>query len=80
MKEILDMIPIIFFTRDRQNETDWQESTNHQLIDAEYVDEDLVNLNIFGHRKDYQVQFKLSSFIKLLEAREIPLHSSGGTE
>ena len=76
MIEKLDTIPIIFFRRDRRKEVDWEKSPTHPLLDAEYVDTDLVNLIIFGDHKDYQIQFKLSAFIRMLKARGIPLHDT----
>lgn len=73
MREQLDTIPIIFFEKNRSKEADWKESPTHTLMDVEHTDTDVISLNILGYRDDYQLQFKLSAFLNLLKARDIPL-------
>ena len=78
MSEVLDMIPIEFWRKHKDE--DWVKSPVQYLLDAEYADEDIVNLNLIGYTKEYQVQFKISKFLELLEARGISLQTSEKTQ
>lgn len=70
MSENLDMIPTELFHRKVPD--NWSEDPILYLLDAEYVDTNVINLNILGKKNEYQIQFKLSKFIELLVARGIP--------
>ena len=78
MKENLDMIPTEFFYRKLPD--DWPQDPILYLLDAEYVDSDVINLNILGQENEYQIQFLLSKFLQLLKERGIPSPNSGGKD
>lgn len=77
MNEELDMIPSIVWFK----EITWGEYKRRNgahLIDVEYSDDDLMALNIFGPKYDYQIQLKISALQELMKKRGIP--SLGDTE
>jgi len=78
MRENLDMIPTEFFHRKLPD--DWPQDSVLYLLDAEYFDSDVINLNILGEENEYQIQFLLSKFLQLLKERGIPLQASGGKD
>ena len=78
MRETLDMIPTEFFHRKLPD--DWPEEPVLYLLDAEYADTDVINLNLIGQENEYQIQFCISKFFELVEARGIPLPTLGGSK
>lgn len=71
MRDELDMIPAIVFAKDYDWE-DWKERKGAHLVDIEYTDDDIMTLNVFGPKYDYQIQLKISKFLELMKQVGIP--------
>lgn len=65
MTDELDMIPTIVFAS-KATEGDYTQREEPHLLNIEYTDEDVMSINIFGPKWDYQLQVKISSLFKLV--------------
>lgn len=70
MTDELDMIPAILYFSDATKRKYSQRKEPH-LISVEYCDTDVMNVNIYGPKWDYQIQLKISSFLAQLKAEKI---------
>jgi len=69
-ENLLDLIPSSFSEGRGQK---WVTEEMPRLLDVEYVDKDLIAIDLFGNEADIQIQMRLSKFIKLMEDRGIPI-------
>lgn len=70
MLDELDMIPVIVCAS-RATASDYKKREEPHLISLENTDEDIMNINVFGPKWNYQLQIKVSAFMALMKAEKI---------
>lgn len=66
----LDMIPAIVFSSLATDE-DYTRRKEPHLISLENTDDDVMTINVWGPKRDYQLQIKVSAFMTLMKAEKI---------
>ena len=70
MTDELEMIPAIVYTSTATRREYTQKEKPH-LVSLERADTDIMNVNIWGPKWDYQIQMKISSFLELMKAEKM---------